>query len=159
MGPTWGPPGSCRPQMGPMLIPWTLLSGQRCQFTTIIYIIPTITIWESLCHGIWFLYWNRAQYSNSFQRWCLFSIGNPIVQMRQSYDHFISTVGFPILVKMTSLYWIRVLMVIWLTVLWISPNSWVARWTTDDGKLGCQNHFLVAQIILFNQFMFPLFES
>ena len=27
MGPTWGPPGSCRPQMGPMLVTWTLLSG------------------------------------------------------------------------------------------------------------------------------------
>ena len=26
MGPTWGPPVSCRPQMGPMLAPWTLLS-------------------------------------------------------------------------------------------------------------------------------------
>ena len=26
MGPTWGPSGSCRPQMGPMLAPWTLLS-------------------------------------------------------------------------------------------------------------------------------------
>ena len=23
MGPTWDPPGSCRPQMGPMLAPWT----------------------------------------------------------------------------------------------------------------------------------------
>ena len=28
MGPTWGPPGPCRPQMGPMLAPWTLLSGK-----------------------------------------------------------------------------------------------------------------------------------
>ena len=27
MGRTWGPPGSCRPQMGPILAPWTLLSG------------------------------------------------------------------------------------------------------------------------------------
>ena len=27
MGQTWGPPGSCQPQMGPMLAPWTLLSG------------------------------------------------------------------------------------------------------------------------------------
>ena len=27
MGPTWGPPGSCRPQMGPMLAIWILLSG------------------------------------------------------------------------------------------------------------------------------------
>ena len=25
-GPTWGPPGSYRPQMGPILAPWTLLS-------------------------------------------------------------------------------------------------------------------------------------
>ena len=30
MGPTWGPPGSCRPQMGPMLAPWTLLLGRLC---------------------------------------------------------------------------------------------------------------------------------
>ena len=27
MGPTWGPPGSCRPQTGPMLAPWTLHLG------------------------------------------------------------------------------------------------------------------------------------
>ena len=27
MGPTWGPPGSCRPQMDPKLAPWTLLLG------------------------------------------------------------------------------------------------------------------------------------
>ena len=27
MGPTWGPPGSCRTQMGTMSAPWTLLSG------------------------------------------------------------------------------------------------------------------------------------
>ena len=25
--PTWDPPGSCRPQVGPMFAPWTLLSG------------------------------------------------------------------------------------------------------------------------------------
>ena len=29
MGPTWGSPGSCRLQMGPMLAPVTLLSGLR----------------------------------------------------------------------------------------------------------------------------------
>ena len=27
MGPTWGPPGSCRSQMGPILSLWALLSG------------------------------------------------------------------------------------------------------------------------------------
>ena len=30
MGPTWGPPGSCRPQVRPMLALWTLLSGEPC---------------------------------------------------------------------------------------------------------------------------------
>ena len=30
MGPTWGPPGPCWPQMGPILAPWTLLSGYVC---------------------------------------------------------------------------------------------------------------------------------
>ena len=29
MGSTWDSPGSCRPQMGPMLAPWILLSGRR----------------------------------------------------------------------------------------------------------------------------------
>ena len=32
MGPTWGPPGSCWPQSGPMLAPWTLLSGNNWVF-------------------------------------------------------------------------------------------------------------------------------
>ena len=27
MGQTWGPPGSCWPQKGPVLAPWILLSG------------------------------------------------------------------------------------------------------------------------------------
>ena len=27
MGPTWGPPGSCRPQIALILAPWTLSSG------------------------------------------------------------------------------------------------------------------------------------
>ena len=35
MGPTWVPPGSCRPQMGPMLAPWTLLSGRVRQISTV----------------------------------------------------------------------------------------------------------------------------
>ena len=32
MGPTWGPSGSCRPQTGPMLSPWTFLSGVPCLY-------------------------------------------------------------------------------------------------------------------------------
>ena len=41
MGPTWGPPGSCRPQMGPMLAPWTLLSGYNTASDDLITIMTT----------------------------------------------------------------------------------------------------------------------
>ena len=34
MGPTWGPPGADRTQVGPMLAPWTLLTGMIKQHTT-----------------------------------------------------------------------------------------------------------------------------
>ena len=32
MGPTWGPSGADRTQVGPMMAPWTLLSGMVCKF-------------------------------------------------------------------------------------------------------------------------------
>ena len=53
MGPTWGPPWSCRPQMGPMLAPWTLLSGlcscclQHHEFTSQLWFNITKAKWES----------------------------------------------------------------------------------------------------------------
>ena len=53
MGSTWGPPGSCRPQMGPMLAPWTLLSGiliwEFCLIFCIIHAYPfqVSNIWQS----------------------------------------------------------------------------------------------------------------
>ena len=57
IGPTWGPPGSCRPQMGPMLASWTLLSGMfhyrhdkmiSCQRNGLCITGP---LWrESTCH-------------------------------------------------------------------------------------------------------------
>ena len=40
MGPTRGPPGSCRSQMGPMLAPWTLLSGKIYKNTRVVDISP-----------------------------------------------------------------------------------------------------------------------
>ena len=42
MGPTWGPPGSCRPQMGPILAPWTLLSG----YLTSTAVFPSLIWWD-----------------------------------------------------------------------------------------------------------------
>ena len=40
MGPTWGPSGADRTQVGPMLAPWTLLSGY-----IYIHLISSITVW------------------------------------------------------------------------------------------------------------------
>ena len=42
MGPAWGPPGSCRPQMGPMLAPWTLLSGYMWPYILKMYLIVVL---------------------------------------------------------------------------------------------------------------------
>ena len=49
MGPTWGPPGSCRPQMGPMVAPWTLISGQTSR--TISYEYTTLLV-PFRCHRL-----------------------------------------------------------------------------------------------------------
>ena len=64
MGPTWGPPGSCRPQMGPMLAPWTLLSGSSiiwCKsiFNHEIYIY---LFKYKFCHP-WILQWKNVYFS------------------------------------------------------------------------------------------------
>ena len=52
MGPTWGPTGSCRPKMGPMMAPWTLLSGYVYIWDLILLIatdaLPQISSWASL---------------------------------------------------------------------------------------------------------------
>ena len=45
MGPIWGPPGSRRPQIGPMLASWTLLSGKVSgeKWKTPIYVLVYCT--------------------------------------------------------------------------------------------------------------------
>ena len=66
MGPTWGPPGDDRTQVGPMLAPWTLLSGQTNYWywkkwfmaTTCFCMTPTY------CH---FSYWIPQGYLSAWQ--------------------------------------------------------------------------------------------
>ena len=38
MGPTWGPSGAERTQVGPMLAPWSLLSGRLCNSYALFHI-------------------------------------------------------------------------------------------------------------------------
>ena len=66
IGPTWGPPGSCRPQVGPMLAPWTLLSGsilarqclctdtvsRSCQDSFEFPVVPCLIYWYQELIGL-----------------------------------------------------------------------------------------------------------
>ena len=50
MAPTWGPPGSCWPQMGPMLAPWTFLSGYTLMISLLCdaqHIVKPANIWAA----------------------------------------------------------------------------------------------------------------
>ena len=81
MGPTWGPPGAVRTQVGPMLAPWTLLCGYAltrwcCQYPSLTT-YSTAIYWKKLfilhknnkvkyiaCFTInrhWFGYWIGAE--------------------------------------------------------------------------------------------------
>ena len=48
MGPTWGPSGAYRTQVGPMMAPWTLLSGVCCSFIQRIASVPFF--WAGAVH-------------------------------------------------------------------------------------------------------------
>ena len=56
MGPTWGPSGADRSQVGPRLVPWTLLSG---------YI--WVRSWNCCCLVIWFCYQNQVTRQPQFR--------------------------------------------------------------------------------------------
>ena len=98
MGPTWGPHGSCRPQIGPMLAPWTLLSGLWTHLIGRVYIkIEAVLILKQfLCvlvedshlrtdpacvggvqdtcpgnGGTWRLWRNIIRMTSQWTHWCL----------------------------------------------------------------------------------------
>ena len=54
------------------------------------------TTWKTLCLSP---HHEGKQGPDSILRWHLTSIGNPIVEIRRSYDRIISTMGFPILIR------------------------------------------------------------
>ena len=60
MGPTWGPPGSYRPQMGLMLAPWTLLSVKAINFLYLEHRWPKM-LKPELSHGSKFYCWSLIQ--------------------------------------------------------------------------------------------------
>ena len=80
MGPTWGPPGSCRPHVGPMLAPWTSLSGA----ITKQWFVKAECQWASnwSCRfRVGVIYWHRVSFTFApvlvkwSRRICVTSIG------------------------------------------------------------------------------------
>ena len=55
MGSTWGPPGSCRPQIWPMLAPWTLQSPW-CSLPLLKHLSCRIVFLSSVCLPIAWLW-------------------------------------------------------------------------------------------------------
>ena len=79
MGPTWGPPGSCRPRMGPMLAPWTLLSGMSLSKTICVILSDCKNI---LYHFPFFIF--VTVHNPMFYSWQLFDT-------KESYDDYTHT--------------------------------------------------------------------
>ena len=92
MGPTWGPPGSCRLQLGSMLAQYTLLPGftlnhwhtesVRTPWRSPSQQIMLLSIWEKSTHlCIWSnadiltFYWNGFWKCSAACRWQLWSSG------------------------------------------------------------------------------------
>ena len=80
MGPAWGPPGSCRPQMGPMLAPCTLLSGNALGPVSIImdhnrwHYAMIVAIHGSMDGGrslSWLCCPAAVQYEETYTHWSL----------------------------------------------------------------------------------------
>ena len=62
MGPTWGPPGSCRPQVGPMLAHKPCYQG-ICQVANVLLMVSN-TI-DSQCKSLWYLLQSSAVITRS----------------------------------------------------------------------------------------------
>ena len=79
MGPTWGPPGSCQPQMGPMLAPWTWISGykEREPFLWLPLISPGPYALQLLYH--------MTSWHGNFSALLAFCVKNPLVTSRLSH--------------------------------------------------------------------------
>ena len=84
MRPTWGPPGDNRTQVGPMLAPWTLLSGMafpmhafyegnlliRSQYcrALIYYLLAWANSWTKSC------WWSQISWHSCYTKICSMSI-------------------------------------------------------------------------------------
>ena len=74
MGPTWGPPGSCRPQMGPMLAQWTLLSGTLSMEAVSMTVYRPVLWHRNACHVTSSFGLKPSHRVGDAKLWCVFMV-------------------------------------------------------------------------------------
>ena len=110
MEPIWDPPGSCRPHVGPMLTPWTLLSGISCP--QLCYAFAPTSLYWIWCH-------NRQCYQDTLLCYVYFGdkvtwdhtiwhgeIRSSTIKYRYRIDHktLIEIVGSPVPIPFIQFY-------------------------------------------------------
>ena len=72
MGPIWGPPGADRTQVGPVLAPWTLLSGYRLLCSPIMTQLCRLSSSTKvlICCLIFIVCWHKEVISNQKETSC-----------------------------------------------------------------------------------------
>ena len=115
MWPTWGPPGSCRPQMGPMMALWTLLSE---------YVIScsTFSVWAN--HNGFDRYWVDAYDPAGNGSYMQSHTGLPL-----TYFNWQS--GEPNYLSLEKCAWMSV-----------QDNKWMNDRCTDSMSVMCEHWFL-----------------
>ena len=83
MGPTWGPSGADRPQVGPILAPWTLLSGITHQAHCSIYIETHLKSFLPQMKCLWNEPHTRLFISIVLMKFQTYLIGRNIFQVQQ----------------------------------------------------------------------------
>ena len=99
MGPTWGPPGATRAQVGPMLATWTLLSGTPALApdTAIIISNQFFVLDRVLAFEIWWYIVEHTELNPPL--WKGHKEGKAIMEIRSFYEGLISTMGFSLQVR------------------------------------------------------------
>ena len=85
LGPTWGPSGADRTHVGPMLAPWTLLSGGTCTWLVLCWIFCLDSRW------IWLLQAGTA-INTHHNKWVASRTNTWNAHIRKAYNQISSLV-------------------------------------------------------------------
>ena len=99
MAPTWGPSGADSTQVGPMLAPWTLLSG--IYFVLIKGNRANINIERHTCEAKLCMRWSKSRLSMA---WCHSALDHLQTQCRDIYRHDTGVLDFECIDSIINFY-------------------------------------------------------